>query len=71
MTLSDLSNPYLTDPGGHEHYLTAEITEIGRAAENDIIITGKRVSREHARIHKDAAQTHIGRLRQRQCDLSQ
>lgn len=48
MTLSDLSNPYLTDPGGHEHYLTAEITEIGRAA-----------------------QTHIGRLRQRQCDLSQ
>jgi pSer/pThr/pTyr-binding forkhead associated (FHA) protein len=50
MSLSDLPIPYLTDPSGHEHHLTEETTQIGRAVENQIVITSKRVSREHARI---------------------
>ena len=53
MSLSDLPLPYLTDPSGQEHHLTEEITQIGRAVENQIVITSKRVSREHARILKD------------------
>jgi pSer/pThr/pTyr-binding forkhead associated (FHA) protein len=53
MTLSDLPTPYLTDPSGQEHRLTESITQIGRALDNHIVITSKRVSREHARILKD------------------
>ena len=44
------SVPYLTDPVGREHLLTGEAVTIGRAVENDIVITSKRVSREHARV---------------------
>jgi DNA-binding response OmpR family regulator len=46
------SVPFFTDPTGREHRLTAEITTIGRAMENDIVITSKRVSREHARVQR-------------------
>ncbi len=42
--------PFLTDPTGREHVLTGEITTIGRAVENDIVVTSKRTSREHARV---------------------
>jgi len=45
--------PYLEDPTGREHLLTGESVTIGRAAGNDIVITSKRVSREHARIRRD------------------
>ena len=45
--------PYLTDPTGREHLLTGEAITIGRAVENDIVITSKRVSREHARVWRD------------------
>ncbi|MFN2154560.1 MAG: FHA domain-containing protein [Anaerolineae bacterium] len=45
--------PYFTDPTGREHLLSGEIVTIGRAVENDIVITSKRVSREHARVHRD------------------
>jgi pSer/pThr/pTyr-binding forkhead associated (FHA) protein len=44
--------PSLTDPTGREHPLTGETTTIGRALENDIVITSKRVSREHARVRR-------------------
>ena len=47
--------PYLTDPTGHEHPLRGETTTIGRAVECDIVITSKRVSREHARLVRDRA----------------
>jgi len=47
------SAPYFTDPTGREHLLVAESTMIGRAVENDIVVTSKRVSREHARVHRD------------------
>ena len=39
--------PYLVDPTGREHVLSGEKIVIGRAVENDIVITSKRVSREH------------------------
>ncbi len=45
--------PYLTDPGGKEHLLDAEVIRIGRAVENDVVIASKRVSREHARLRRD------------------
>ena len=46
----DFPIPYLTDPAGHEHKLQSEVTTIGRAVECEIVITSKRVSREHARL---------------------
>jgi pSer/pThr/pTyr-binding forkhead associated (FHA) protein len=49
----EFPTPYLTDPTGHEHQLRGEITTIGRAVECDIVITSKRVSREHARLLRD------------------
>jgi pSer/pThr/pTyr-binding forkhead associated (FHA) protein len=45
--------PSLTDPTGREHLLSDEITTIGRALENDIVITSKRVSRGHARVRRE------------------
>jgi len=45
--------PFLTDPTGREHPLTGEITTIGRAVENDIVITSKRISREHVRVRRE------------------
>jgi pSer/pThr/pTyr-binding forkhead associated (FHA) protein len=45
--------PSLTDPTGREHPLTGEIATIGRALENDIVVTSKRVSREHARVRRE------------------
>ncbi len=45
--------PFLTDPTGREHHLTGETIVIGRAVENDIVITSKRVSREHARVRRE------------------
>jgi len=45
--------PFLTDPTGREHSLTNEIVTIGRAVENGIVVTSKRVSREHACVRRD------------------
>jgi pSer/pThr/pTyr-binding forkhead associated (FHA) protein len=42
--------PSLTDPTGREHPLAGPLTSIGRGVENHIVITSKRVSREHARL---------------------
>ncbi|MCA9932682.1 MAG: FHA domain-containing protein, partial [Anaerolineales bacterium] len=42
--------PTLTDPTGRSHTLAGEVTVIGRAVENDIVVTSKRISREHAQI---------------------
>lgn len=49
--------PYLTDPTGREHLLIDEVTSIGRAVENQIVITSKRVSREHVRLRRDGWRT--------------
>ncbi len=45
--------PFLSDPTGREHTLAEEVTAIGRAIENDIVITSKRVSREHAHVRRE------------------
>ncbi len=45
--------PFLTDPTERKHLLSGETTTIGRAVECDIVITSKRVSREHARVHRE------------------
>lgn len=52
MTLSE-PIPYLIDPSGQEHRLITPLVEIGRAVDNDLVITSKRVSREHACIRKE------------------
>jgi pSer/pThr/pTyr-binding forkhead associated (FHA) protein len=46
-------SPFLTDPTGREHSLTGESITIGRAVESDVVITSKRVSREHARVRRE------------------
>jgi len=45
--------PYFTDPTGREHLLSGDAITIGRALESDIVVTSKRVSREHARVHRE------------------
>jgi hypothetical protein len=45
--------PSFTDPTGREHLLRAEVTTIGRAVENDIVITSRRVSREHTQVQRE------------------
>jgi hypothetical protein len=45
--------PFFTDPTGRKHPLDDNEATIGRAVENDIVITSKRVSRGHARIYRD------------------
>jgi DNA-binding response OmpR family regulator len=47
---------FFTDPAGREHPLAGETTTIGRAIENDIVITSRRVSREHARVRRQGRQ---------------
>ena len=44
--------PFFTDPTGREHLLSGEAMTIGRAVENDIVVTSRRVSREHARVQR-------------------
>jgi len=55
--------PFLTDPKGQEHRLVTEVVTIGRAVGNSIVITSKRVSREHARIHRQGQNWFLEDLR--------
>ena len=48
--------PFLTDPTGREHLLSGETITIGRAVENDIVITSKRVSRQHAQVRREGSE---------------
>jgi pSer/pThr/pTyr-binding forkhead associated (FHA) protein len=50
-------SPRLTDPTGREHMLAGPATSIGRGVENDIVITSKRISREHARLLRQNRKT--------------
>jgi pSer/pThr/pTyr-binding forkhead associated (FHA) protein len=45
--------PFLTDPNGQEHHLTAQTATIGRSVECDIVVTSKSISRENTRIHRE------------------
>jgi len=44
--------PFLIDPEGEKHPLNGEVTTIGRAAENDVVIRDPRASRQHACIRR-------------------
>jgi pSer/pThr/pTyr-binding forkhead associated (FHA) protein len=46
--------PFFIDPTGREHPIKGDDVVIGRAVENDIVITSKRVSREHARLRHES-----------------
>ncbi|MGD2177764.1 MAG: winged helix-turn-helix domain-containing protein [Anaerolineae bacterium] len=46
-------SPFLTGPTGREHPLRDDAVIIGRAVESDIVITSRRVSREHARLRRE------------------
>ncbi len=48
--------PYLTDPSGQKHLLSGERLTIGRAVACDIVVTGARASREHARLSRTGRQ---------------
>ena len=48
--------PFLTDPTGREHLLSGETITMGRAVECDIVITSKRVSRQHASIRREGGE---------------
>ncbi len=45
--------PYFTDPTGREHLLEQEVVTLGRAIENSIVITSKRISRTHAQVRRE------------------
>lgn len=45
--------PYLKDPTGKQHNVSSEVTRIGRAVDNDIVIASKKVSRDHARVRRE------------------
>ncbi len=57
------STPYLTDPSGKKHLFAGETLTIGRAPESDIVVTGTRVSREHARLRRAGRQVLLEDLR--------
>ncbi|MBN1262326.1 MAG: winged helix-turn-helix domain-containing protein [Anaerolineae bacterium] len=50
---SSRQSPYFIDPTGREHLLEEEHITIGRAVENTIVITSKRISRSHASVQRD------------------
>ena len=45
--------PYFTDPTGREHLLEKDVVTLGRALENSIVITSKRISRTHAQVRRE------------------
>ena len=45
--------PTLKDPTGREHRVDGERVVIGRAVENEIVVTSKRISREHACVRRE------------------
>ncbi|MCA9873423.1 MAG: FHA domain-containing protein [Ardenticatenaceae bacterium] len=51
--MADKQTPLLTDPTGRQHHLVNDSTIIGRALDSDIVITSKRISREHAQIRRE------------------
>ena len=55
----DKQTPLLTDPTGRQHALENDKTVIGRAVDGDIVITSKRVSREHTQIRRDGWRTYV------------
>lgn len=53
MTLSE-PIPFLRDLSGNKHQLSESNTMLGRSSDGQIVIASKRVSRQHARIWREA-----------------
>ncbi|MBK8904883.1 MAG: winged helix-turn-helix domain-containing protein [Anaerolineaceae bacterium] len=51
--MSEKRVPTLTDPTGRTHNLAGATTMIGRAVENEIVVSSQRISREHACIRRE------------------
>ena len=51
--------PFITDPTGKQHMLEKTAITIGRAVESDIVITSKRVSREHTRLFREGRKVMV------------
>jgi len=51
--MSGKQTPKLTDPTGRAHALSDDVSKIGRAVENEIVVSSKRVSREHACVRRE------------------
>jgi len=51
--MTEKRTAHLIDPTGREHLLKDAVTVIGRVIESDIVITSKRVSREHTQIRRE------------------
>lgn len=56
------STPFFRDPAGREHLLSSEITTIGRSVDSDVVITSRRVSREHARVQRQGRRMMLADL---------
>ena len=57
--MMDRQIPLLTDPTGRQHPLKNDKTVIGRAVDGDIVITSKRVSREHTQIRREGWRIYV------------
>ena len=57
--MSKRSGPYLSDQTGQEHSLDSDVTRIGRAVENEIVVLEKRASREHALIRRQGRKVFL------------
>jgi DNA-binding response OmpR family regulator len=56
------NTPYLKDPLGNEHLLENEVTRLGRAVENEVVIISNRASREHAQIRREGRKVFLDDL---------
>jgi DNA-binding response OmpR family regulator len=57
--MAEKQTPHLIDPTERQHPLKDAVTVIGRAVESDIVITSKRVSREHTQIRRQGWRTFV------------
>ena len=57
--MNEKQNPLLIDPTGRQHLLENDKAIIGRAVDCDIVITSKRVSREHTQIRRDGWRIYV------------
>ncbi|MEM8924324.1 MAG: DUF3662 and FHA domain-containing protein [Actinomycetota bacterium] len=48
---SEEPNAWLEGPDGHQHFIKAGVSTIGRLAESDVVINDQNVSRRHAELH--------------------
>ena len=51
--------PSLIDPAGREHVLKSDLTIIGRSVDCDVVITSKRISREHTSIRRQGWRIYL------------